>query len=908
MPIIPEASPLCKLPSLLYYPSSPFFRTTTTTTTTATTTTITMASTFHHHQTTFLPSQFRNSLTSFPRHYSLFTTFRPSKHGNFFVSSFPPHSLSSTSASTRVTTAPVEHASPAPEFDFASEIHRMKTLKSSLSAAKTLSQKHRVIDGDSRVSRFFNSARGEFARVLESVELDSFELYLIKCVVAAGQEHVIGCYGGGDDDVAVEREYDEFGRSGLKSAFYALVDMIERWDMVGESVRETNIGVKKGLIDNLIMILKDLETFYDCIGGILGYQITVLELLAESVNGQTMDRSQHMKDSLKCQFVDIHSPKGVELSKDIEYASQAALWGIEGLPLLGEIYPLGGSADRLGLVDPETGECLPAAMLPFCGRTLLEGLIRDLQAREYLYFKLYGTQCITPVGIMTSAAKNNHERISTLLEKLKWFGRGRSKFHLFEQPLVPAISARDGEWLISEPFTPVCKPGGHGVIWKLAHDKGVFQWFYNHGRKGATVRQVSNVVAATDLTLLALAGIGLHHGKKLGFASCKRNPDATEGINVLIEKKEKGGQWAYGLSCIEYTEFDKFGIPNASSPKSLLSEFPANTNILYVDLHSAEQVASRNDDTSLPGLVLNIKKHIEFVDHYGITRSVSGGRLECTMQNIADNFCNTYGSRYYSTKEDHLDTFMVYNERRRVTSSAKKKRKHGNKSLHQTPDGALLDTVRNAYDLLSYCSINLPEVAANDNYIESGPPYLIFLHPALGPMWEVTRQKFHGGSIAKGSELEIEVAEFSWKDVELDGSLVISAENVMGSIQPETSREPLLDYGRRCARCRLQNVRVLNKGINWDCGTNVYWKRQVRRFEILKIILHGNAEFEATDVTFEGNHVFEVPDGYKLKITSANPGLAQQLDPTDESKKESRSWFWNYKIDGTHIKLEMVEP
>ena len=46
---------------------------------------------------------------------------------------------------------------------------------------------------------------------------------------------------------------------------------------------------------------------------------------------------------------------------------------------MGEIYPLGGAADRLGLVDPDTGECLPAAMLSYCGRTLLEGLIRDLQ-------------------------------------------------------------------------------------------------------------------------------------------------------------------------------------------------------------------------------------------------------------------------------------------------------------------------------------------------------------------------------------------------------------------------------------------------------------------------------------------------------------------------------------------------
>lgn len=28
------------------------------------------------------------------------------------------------------------------------------------------------------------------------------------------------------------------------------------------------------------------------------------------------------------------------------------------------------------------------------------------------------------------------------------------------------------------------------MIWKLAYDKGVFQWFQDHGRKGATVRQV----------------------------------------------------------------------------------------------------------------------------------------------------------------------------------------------------------------------------------------------------------------------------------------------------------------------------------------------------------------------------------------------------------------------------------
>ncbi|KAF7123535.1 hypothetical protein RHSIM_Rhsim12G0072900 [Rhododendron simsii] len=49
---------------------------------------------------------------------------------------------------------------------------------------------------------------------------------------------------------------------------------------------------------------------------------------------------------------------------------------------------------------------------------------------------------------------------------------------------------------------------------------------------------------------------------------------------------------------------------------SLQAEFPANTNILYVDLPSAELIASRKSETSLPGMVFNTKKPI--VDQFGI--------------------------------------------------------------------------------------------------------------------------------------------------------------------------------------------------------------------------------------------------------------------------------------------------
>ncbi|KAH6823475.1 UDP-glucose pyrophosphorylase 3 [Perilla frutescens var. hirtella] len=848
------------------------------------------------------------TLNSRPSHSLFFSKFNHSNYSlssSIFSSPNQLHLLSQSPNScapiTRVTTVPVEYAPPPPpEISFQKEIARLKGLRETLTGCRTLAEKSRAIDSDSRVKSFLKSWGNEFA----GVSLSAYELFLLKCVAAAGQGHVLSKFGR-----ELENGELDMGRSSLKSALYALAEMIENWDANDGPGSQRWDEKERVALRSLLNMLGEVEQFYDCIGGIIGYQISVLELLAQSTQeGHTTHWNGQTAKSLKCQFVEIHPPSVLDLSEDTDYASQAALWGIEGLPDLGEIYPLGGSADRLGLVDPETGECLPAAMLPYCGRTLLEGLIRDLQAREFLYFKLYKKQCITPVAIMTSAAKNNHEHITRLCERLKWFGRGRSNFQLFEQPLVPTIAAEDGHWIVARPLEPVCKPGGHGVIWKLAHDKGVFKWFQSHARKGATVRQISNVVAATDITLLALAGIGLHHGKKLGFASCKRNSGATEGINVLLEKKNLDGKWAYGLSCIEYTEFEKFGISvDPRSPRSLQAEFPANTNILYVDLASAELIGSSKNESSLPGMVLNIKKPITYQDQFGIKHCVLGGRLECTMQNIADNFTNTYSSRCYECVEVDLDTFIMYDERRKVTSSAKKHRRHADKSLHQTPEGALLDMMRNAYDLLSQCGITIPEVEGNEKYVNSGPPYFILLHPALGPLWEVIRQKFVGGSIAKGSELQIEVAEFLWRNVELDGSLVVLAENIVGSTTTNEVGEALLQYGRRCARCKLENVTVLNAGINWNSGDNLYWKHDMQRFEALKIILHGNAEFEARDVVIQGNHIFDVPDGYKLHITSGVSGLDMQLKPIEAELMDSGTWFWNYETRGRHIELELID-
>lgn len=56
----------------------------------------------------------------------------------------------------------------------------------------------------------------------------------------------------------------------------------------------------------------------------------VLELLAQSTyEGQSLNFSHHVPKSMESQILEIHPPNVLDLSEDTEYASQAALWGIE---------------------------------------------------------------------------------------------------------------------------------------------------------------------------------------------------------------------------------------------------------------------------------------------------------------------------------------------------------------------------------------------------------------------------------------------------------------------------------------------------------------------------------------------------------------------------------------------------
>lgn len=628
-------------------------------------------------------------------------------------------------------------------------------------------------------------------------------------------------------------------------------------------------------LKDLLQILLDLEQFYSAQGGIIGYHLTILNLIVSHENDNTHD--PHMK---------YYKPIGLDLTKDTDDVREAISWGIESLPLIAEIYPVGGSADRLDLHDDSTGTPLPAAMLLFEGRTLLEGLIRDVQAREYLYYKLYHKQIIIPIAMMTSEEKSNRTYIINLLKDHHYFNRPSDKFFFFLQPLVPVVT-KEGNWSMTAPLQPTLKPGGHGVIWKVAQDQGVFDWLIQDQRTAAIVRQINNPIAGTDHTLLALAGLGFQGKKAFGFISCDRLLNSAEGVNILKERRRENG-YDYCISNIEYTDMKLKGIKELPlAPGSPYSQYPSNTNVLFANLAAVQSAVA---ECPIPGQLINMKTKVPYINPQGNLIHVEGGRLESLMQNIADYLTDYILHQIKDDEMSSLKTFIAYNERKKTISTTKKLY-HQNESPVATPEHALYDRLSNHWKLLStQCGFTMPPIPSIDDYLSHGPSFIVLFHPALGPLYTVISQKIRGGSLAQGSEMQLEIAEFDCENLTLDGSLLIHADHVMGA--PDNNG--ILQYGEATGKCVLRNVTIENRGINKQVS-QCYWKNEIKRDETLHIHLSGNAEFVAEDIAFQGDHQIHVPSGYRWTAYQENGCLAFRKE-----KLASPTWSWSYSFADDH--------
>lgn len=619
--------------------------------------------------------------------------------------------------------------------------------------------------------------------------------------------------------------------------------------------------------DEMRALLEELlpvERFYREIGGLVGYHV----LLMQQLDKKPVEKT--------CVDMAYRRPDGVGLFELNSEVKRYVYAGIASLPYLAEVYPVGGAADRLRLQDPHTKTPLPAARLQFCGKTLLEWMIQDLQAREYLYFKLFHEQIFVPVAMMTSQEKDNHAQILSLCEEKNWFHRPASHFAFFCQPVVPTVD-KEGNWCWLKSCKPLMKPGGHGVIWKLAKDQGIIDWLLSLNRKKMLVRQINNPIAGCDYGLLGFTGVGFKGDKVFGFASCLREVKAAEGINVLIESQKNEGK-QYCLTNIEYCDFEKYGIDDApEDPQSCYSQFPSNTNILFADIAGISRVVS---DCPIPGMIVNLKK-MTYVDEEGVVQEKELARLESTMQNIADCFIDEFSSDECNHQIPELKTFLTYNHRHKTISTVKREWVD---SLLETPEGCYWDLYRNHQDLLeNFCGFVLPLLPDLNTYLSSGPCFDFAYHPSLGPLFAVIAQKLRGGSIADQSQLHLELSELDCENLVLNGRLSIRATPPMGHFNEQGK----LEYSHQSGRCRLINVQVVNDAA-LSKNLAACWKREASSGGC-EIILHGDCEFEARGVTFLGDIKIEVEEGFRVVAVEKNKEIVLQ-----KQKLSGSSWYWDY--------------
>ncbi|MBA3237200.1 MAG: UTP--glucose-1-phosphate uridylyltransferase [Parachlamydiaceae bacterium] len=646
------------------------------------------------------------------------------------------------------------------------------------------------------------------------------------------------------------------------------------------------IGIVDSKVDSLKHLLKpflDVEHHYAFMGGLAGYYHEVIKLIEKNQKPLIFNSTSKLTP-----IPSLKKPPGLDLSVENKQTLLALRMGIESLPCIAEICPIGGAGDRLNLKDEITQEPLPAAILHMGGFSLLEGLIRDLQAQEYLYWKIYDKQLIIPLAMMTSDEKDNDAQISSVFQKNTYFGRTQESFRRFIQPLVPLIT-ENGDFAVSKPLEVRLKPGGHGMLWKLAIENGIFEWFRFLGKEKMAIRQINNPIAAIDMALLAFLGLGCAHHKSFGFLSCERLPDTAEGMLVLRESKTETG-FSYSISNIEYTDIKNIE-KSSSHVEESYSKFPANTNILFADLNTMETLIKK---LPLPGILINMKSKVSHLNEEGELNEVYAGRLECMMQNISDILIDQFPTKLNDDEaNEKLQCFVAYGERQKTISVTKNPFIEG-KPIAETPEGCFYDQILNCRKLLvDRCKMKLPGLISPEEFVVQGPPFIVRYHPALGPMYHVIAQKIKGGTLKPKCELILEISELKIEELNLDGSLQIFAKDILG----HHDDKGVIHYSKQNGKCELMNVKVVNRGINWE-AKNSFWEDKISYQEKLEIILNENAEFFACDVTFEGGQRIEVPAGERMEITMENGSVTRRTRKISEP-----TWFWNYEFDQNNAVL-----
>lgn len=644
--------------------------------------------------------------------------------------------------------------------------------------------------------------------------------------------------------ISVYPEVLQWYKKASDSKKFALASLvaIQQFDTVFSGF--ASLPNKQEAIEKCMNGLTSINQFYRSLGGIIGYQDTVLRLFL------TRDKAPDPERFVVPPFVDMRHK-----------TSDVWTWCFEGvkrLPQVSQLLVLGGAGDRLNLVDEKSKEPLPAACLLFNGMPLFEGLMRDVQAQEYFYYQVFGKQISVPVVIMTSLAKHNNERIEEMGKNAFWYGHKPSYVQRIIQEQVPMVSLT-GEWVMNAPLDIDVRPGGHGVVWKLAKDSGTFSWLRGKGIDTLIVRQVNAPATGLDGSIPTFLGYGLTKKKAFGFASIPSRPGMSEGLNILSIKKDDDVA-AAAISNIEYTQFA--ALKNLRPDLFKEGACPANTNTLFANINAIEKALEKN---AFPGTIVNVKATPENLKSANSKKIAA--RLECSMQNIADELASPINPKDLpNINPDLLSTFLMLQEREKLMSVCKKAFVPG-QSPAETPEHCFYDWCKMMRKVLTeHCNFSVPPEQSLEDYLKNGPVFTFYYNPCMGPFWEVIGQKVHNGSIAPRSELILDLAEISCDNLTLDGSLRVTAQEATG---PKTKDGQI--FSERAGRALFQNVKVINKGFSSRTAEEAL-KRSKKPEETCEIILEGFSEVVAKDVTISGPIYLFVPNGQRATISSLPSG------------------------------------
>lgn len=570
----------------------------------------------------------------------------------------------------------------------------------------------------------------------------------------------------------------------------------------------------------LLHQLISLENLYKHAEGLIGYHLCALEKLEE----------KGKKSSSDC----FHTPPRIDIRIKTALTRRATLTALEQMHKMAECYVVGGAAERLQCVDSQTNTPLPAALFPFGGlSSLLAWLVRDLVAREALAIAVTGQHFVTPIILMTS--EESHETIRAFCKKQNWFERPQESFLFISQPLAPVLTER-GEWVMTGPLQIDLKPSGHGALWIQLQQAGLLHSLQTMGIRKLLIRQINNPFCGLDDGILAFVGLGLLYDKAFGFASCERKLGAPEGMNVLREHHEEAGM-TYCITNIEYGQYPEQGIEENLSNDNAGVLFPANTNILFADLIAIQKTLAINP---LPGLLLNMKSKIERKDAKGQPQMLQAGRLESTMQNLADAITDTVTRPSQNLEWDSLSTYLTYNARYKTLSVVKNAYKEGEDPTG-TPPACFYDLQSALRELLvDVCGVKMSPLPPLDAYLTTPVPFWLQISPRLGPLYSLIQAKLKRGFLEEGAHLALEIIHLKFHHVALQGSLQIYAEGNGG--------------------CFFDHVKVSNKGIEQVLGKDA-WKGECNLQESCVIRIDGDGVLHATNVLLEGNIQIHVPAG-----------------------------------------------